>query len=34
VRVWHVPGGYWGGRTYEVEGFIHPYRLDGGSFGG
>ena len=34
VRVWHVPGGYWGGRTYEVEGFIHPYRLDGGAFGG
>lgn len=33
VRVWHVPGGYWGGRTYEVEGFIHPYRLDGASFG-
>ena len=32
VRVWHVPGGYWGGRTYEVDGFIHPYRLDGGSF--
>ena len=34
VRVWHVPGGYWGGRTYEVEGFIHPYRIDGGSFTG
>lgn len=34
VRVWHVPGGYWGGRTYEVEGFIQPYRLDGGSFSG
>lgn len=34
VRVWHVPGGYWGGRTYEVEGFIHPYRLDGAAFGG
>lgn len=33
VRVWHVPGGYWGGRTYEVEGFIQPYRIDGGSFG-
>ena len=29
VRVWHVPGDYWGGRTYEAEGFIHPYRLDG-----
>jgi hypothetical protein len=34
VRVWHVPGGYWGGRTYDVEGFIHPYRIDGASFGG
>jgi hypothetical protein len=34
VRVWHVPGGYWGGRTYEVEGFIHPYRVDGAAFGG
>jgi len=34
VRVWHIPGGYWGGRTYEVEGFIHPYRLDGAAFGG
>lgn len=32
VRIWHVPGGYWGGRTYEVDGFIHPYRIDGGSF--
>lgn len=29
VRVWHIPGGYWGGRTYGAEGFIHPYRLDG-----
>ena len=29
VRVWHVPGGYWGGRTYQVQGFIHPYRLNG-----
>jgi hypothetical protein len=29
VRIWHVPGDYWGGRTYEAEGFIHPYRLDG-----
>lgn len=34
VRVWHIPGGYWGGRTYQVEGFIHPYRIDGGSFSG
>lgn len=22
VRVWHVPGGHWGGRTYAVQGFI------------
>ena len=29
VRVWHVPGNYWGGRTYEAQGFIHPYRLNG-----
>lgn len=27
VRVWHIPGGYWGGRTYQAEGFIHPFRL-------
>ncbi|MBY0563631.1 MAG: CHAP domain-containing protein [Hyphomonadaceae bacterium] len=25
VRVWHVPGGHWGGRVYEVEGFIHAF---------
>lgn len=31
VRVWHIPGGYWGGRAYQPEGFIHPYRLDGAS---
>lgn len=31
VRVWHIPGGYWGGRAYDAEGFIHPYRLDGAS---
>lgn len=29
VRVWHVPGGYWGGRTYQVQGFIHPFELNG-----
>jgi hypothetical protein len=29
VRVWHVPGGYWGGRTYEAQGFIHPFQLNG-----
>jgi surface antigen len=22
VRVWHVPGRHWGGRTYDVQGFI------------
>jgi hypothetical protein len=22
VRVWHVPGRHWGGRTYQVQGFI------------
>ncbi len=27
VRVWYVPGGYWGGRTYQAEGFIHPFQL-------
>ncbi len=30
VRVWHVPGHHWGGRVYNTQGFIHPYRLDGG----
>lgn len=24
VRVWHIPGGHWGGRTYGAFGFIHP----------
>ena len=27
VRVWHIPGGYWGGRTYQAQGFIHPIGL-------
>jgi hypothetical protein len=27
VRVWHIPGGHWGGRTYGAEGFIHPFQL-------
>jgi len=27
VRVWHIPGGHWGGRIYEAEGFIHPFFL-------
>jgi hypothetical protein len=27
VRVWHIPGNYWGARTYEAEGFIHPFIL-------
>ena len=24
IRVWHIPGGHWGGRTYLAFGFIHP----------
>ena len=24
VRVWNIPGGAWGGRIYQAEGFIHP----------
>lgn len=27
VRVWYIPGGHWGGRIYEAEGFIHPFTL-------
>jgi len=27
VRVWHIPGGHWGGRIYTGEGFIHPFQL-------
>ncbi|MEZ5994833.1 MAG: CHAP domain-containing protein [Hyphomonadaceae bacterium] len=27
VRVWHIPGGHWGGRIYQAEGFIHPFEL-------
>jgi hypothetical protein len=27
VRVWHIPGGHWGGRIYRAEGFIHPFVL-------
>lgn len=27
VRVWYIPGGQWGGRIYEAEGFIHPFAL-------
>jgi surface antigen len=27
VRVWHIPGAYWGGRTYGARGFIHPIGL-------
>lgn len=26
VRVWHIPGGHWGGRIYRAEGFIHPFQ--------
>jgi hypothetical protein len=24
VRVWHIPGGHWGGRVYRLQGFIMP----------
>jgi hypothetical protein len=27
VRVWYIPGGHWGGRVYQAEGFIHPFSL-------
>lgn len=27
VRVWHIPGGHWGGRVYAADGFIHPFGL-------
>ncbi|MGD9981575.1 MAG: CHAP domain-containing protein [Hyphomonadaceae bacterium] len=27
VRVWHIPGGHWGGRVYQGEGFIHAFQL-------
>lgn len=27
VRVWHIPGGHWGGRIYRADGFIHPFAL-------
>lgn len=27
VRVWYIPGGHWGGRIYQAEGFIHPFAL-------
>jgi len=27
VRVWNIPGGMWGGRVYEAEGFIHAFAL-------
>lgn len=27
VRVWHIPGGHWGGRIYRAEGFIHNFLL-------
>lgn len=25
VRVWWIPDRRWGGRTYQAEGFIHPF---------
>lgn len=31
VRVWHIPGAHWGGRTYEAEGFIHPIGVSASS---
>lgn len=27
IRVWHIPGEHWGGRVYDVQGFIHPFTL-------
>jgi surface antigen len=27
IRVWHIPGGHWGGRIYTAHGFIHPFSL-------
>jgi hypothetical protein len=27
VRVWHIPGDHWGGRTYSADGFIHAFQL-------
>jgi surface antigen len=27
IRVWHIPGGHWGGRIYQADGFIHPFTL-------
>jgi len=27
IRVWHIPGGHWGGRVYQAQGFIHPFSL-------
>lgn len=27
IRVWHIPGNHWGGRTYQTQGFIHPFAL-------
>lgn len=29
IRVWHIPGGHWGGRVYIAEGFIHGFSLRG-----
>jgi hypothetical protein len=27
IRVWNIPTGQWGARTYLVRGFIHPFLL-------
>ncbi|MEZ6022519.1 MAG: CHAP domain-containing protein [Hyphomonadaceae bacterium] len=32
VRVWHIPGGHWGGRVYQAQGFIHNFRLEARAF--
>jgi surface antigen len=31
VQVWHVPGRHWGGRTYQVQGFILNILADAAS---
>lgn len=27
IKVWHIPGGHWGGRVYRADGFIHPFAM-------
>jgi len=31
VRMWYIPGGHWGGRVYEAQGFIHAFALQAAS---